>query len=75
MAGLPVQEGAAKAACLRPGEVTIVPGGFHGVLSRVGGQLQLQLNTDPPENSCRPAADVLFRSAAAVCGAARWPSS
>lgn len=54
---------------LRPGEVTIVPGGMHGVLSRVGGQLQLQLNSDPPENSCRPAADVLFRSAAATCGA------
>ena len=63
-----VREGAAGHG-LRPGEVTIVPGGVHGVLSRVGGQLQLQINTDPPENSCRPAADVLFRSAAATCGA------
>ena len=63
-----VREGTAGQT-LRPGEATIVPGGMHGVLTRVGGQIQLQLNTDPPENSCRPAADVLFRSAAAICGA------
>jgi two-component system, chemotaxis family, protein-glutamate methylesterase/glutaminase len=29
----------------------------------------LELNQDPPENSCRPAVDVLFRSVAEVCGA------
>ena len=54
---------------LRGGEVWIAPGGYHTVLSRNGTQLQMRLNEDPPENSCRPAADVLFRSAAAVCGA------
>jgi two-component system chemotaxis response regulator CheB len=28
----------------------------------------IQLNQDPPENSCRPAADVLFRSVAQLFG-------
>ncbi len=65
---LPVREGS-DGQLLRGGEVTIAPGGFHAVLARSGAQLQLQLNEEPPENSCRPAADVLFRSAAAVCGA------
>jgi two-component system chemotaxis response regulator CheB len=66
---MPVREGY-DGQLLRCGEVTIAPGGFHAVLSRSGGQLQLQLNEQPPENSCRPAADVLFRSAALTCGAA-----
>jgi two-component system chemotaxis response regulator CheB len=65
---LPVREGF-DGQLLCGGEVTIAPGGFHAVLVRNGAQLQLQLNEEPPENSCRPAADVLFRSAAAVCGA------
>lgn len=32
---------------------------------RVGMNWQLELNQDPPEHSCRPAVDVLFRSVAA----------
>lgn len=35
---------------------------------RDGLRARLQLNQDPPENSCRPAVDVLLRSAAAVYG-------
>jgi two-component system chemotaxis response regulator CheB len=66
---LPVREGS-DGQPLRAGDVCIAPGGYHATLVRGGSaQLQLQLNADPPENSCRPAADVLFRSAAAVCGA------
>jgi two-component system chemotaxis response regulator CheB len=65
---LPVREGC-DGQVLRGGEVWIAPGGYHTVLSRSGTQLQMRLHADPPENSCRPAADVLFRSAAAVCGA------
>jgi two-component system, chemotaxis family, protein-glutamate methylesterase/glutaminase len=65
---LPVHE-ASDQQVLRGGEVWIAPGGHHTTLARSGGRLQVRLTEDPPENSCRPAADVLFRSAAAVCGA------
>jgi len=38
-------------------------------VARAGVNWQLELNQDPPEHSCRPAVDVLFRSVAAVCRA------
>lgn len=65
---LPVHE-AVDQQVLRGGEVWIAPGGYHTTLARSAGKLQVRLTDDPPENSCRPAADVLFRSAADVCGA------
>ena len=51
-----------------PGKVYIAPGGFHMTLSRPGTKTIIHLNTEPPENSCRPAVDVLFRTAADVYG-------
>ncbi len=66
--GMPVQEGA-SGATLCPGQAWIAPGGYHMVVTRNGTNVELALNEDPPENSCRPAVDVLFRSVAQVFGA------
>lgn len=52
-----------------PGTVWIAPGDFHMTVVRELSGPRLLLNQGPPENSCRPAADVLFRSAAAAYGA------
>nr|WP_320134124.1 chemotaxis response regulator protein-glutamate methylesterase [uncultured Holophaga sp.] len=53
-----------------PGRVYIAPGGRHMVVRRhapAPGSFQriIGLNEAPPENSCRPSVDVLFRSMAA----------
>lgn len=56
-----VQEGAAGTV-LEPGNVYLAPGDFHMVVENSGGAARLALNQAPPENSCRPAVDVLFRS-------------
>jgi two-component system chemotaxis response regulator CheB len=37
-------------------------------VTRPGTKTIIHLNTDPPENSCRPAVDVLFRAASQVYG-------
>ena len=49
---------------LRPGEAWIAPGDFHVVVERSMLACRLRLDQGPPENSCRPAADPLFRSVA-----------
>lgn len=54
---------------VEPGSVYIAPGGFHMELRRDGQKVRIRLHEGPPENSCRPAVDVLFRSVAAVYGA------
>jgi two-component system chemotaxis response regulator CheB len=51
--------------------VYIAPGNFHlEVVRDADGSVRTRLNSDPPENSCRPAADVLFRSVAKAYGPA-----
>jgi len=60
---LPVQEGQAGQP-LEKGQVWIAPGDFHMTVSKQGTKYVLGLNQEPHENSCRPAADVLFRSVA-----------
>lgn len=53
---------------LTPGSVWIAPGNYHMQIVREGDAFQLKLNQDPPQNSCRPAVDVLFRSVALTYG-------
>ena len=50
------------------GKIYIAPGGRHMVLRNNVGSIQVGLNDEPPENSCRPSVDVLFRSVASVYG-------
>lgn len=53
---------------LLPGNVWVAPGGQHMTVARKDGIPILELNQDPPEHSCRPAVDVLFRSVARAFG-------
>lgn len=62
-----VEEGR-SGGLLRPAHAWIAPGDFHMTVARDGTQVRVILNQDPPENSCRPAADVLFRSVARTFG-------
>jgi two-component system chemotaxis response regulator CheB len=60
---------ATEGAQLRKGQVLIAPGDFHLEVERQGPHVYARLTTEPPENYCRPAVDVLFRSTAATYGA------
>jgi two-component system chemotaxis response regulator CheB len=44
----------------------VAPGGKHLLLRQEQGRLLTAVNDQPPENGCRPSADVLFRAAAAT---------
>ncbi len=53
---------------LAPGCVYLAPGGRHLELVRAARGARTRLHDGPPVNFCRPAVDVLFRSAVAVFG-------
>jgi two-component system, chemotaxis family, protein-glutamate methylesterase/glutaminase len=55
-------------AVVAPGTVLIAPGDHHMVFGRDGRDVWVILNQDPPENACRPAVDVMFRSVVSVYG-------
>lgn len=61
---LPVSEGKHEEVTT-PGRIYLAPGGKHlKVRAQPGGQVQLLITDDPPENHCKPSVDTLFRSAA-----------
>ncbi len=59
---------AEEGEAVEAGKVLIAPGGKHMIIKPAPkGSAQrfvVEFNMDPPENSCRPAVDVLFRSVA-----------
>ena len=53
-------------AVLEPGCAWIAPGDYHMVVAGDSHRVTLCTHQGPPENSCRPAVDVLLRSVAEV---------
>jgi two-component system chemotaxis response regulator CheB len=47
---------------VKGGKVHLAPGGYHMVIERQGVDIVTRLNTDAPENYCRPAVDPMLRS-------------
>ncbi|MBT9547936.1 MAG: chemotaxis response regulator protein-glutamate methylesterase [Candidatus Sericytochromatia bacterium] len=48
----------------------LAPGNYHMSLESQEGLTRILLNQEPPENSCRPSVDVLFRAMAQTFGSA-----
>jgi len=57
---------ASEGETVEPRTAYVAPGGRHMVLRKHGDRVLIALNDLPPENGCRPSADVLFRSVAQV---------
>lgn len=53
---------------LEAGHIYLAPGDHHLVVTRRGAEVWTMTTLGPPENSCRPAVDVLFRSISEVYG-------
>jgi len=66
-ASVPITE-AKPGEYLEPGHAYIAPGDYHMTIKRAGTRVVIETNQDPHENSCRPSADVMFRSVARVYG-------
>jgi two-component system, chemotaxis family, protein-glutamate methylesterase/glutaminase len=61
-------EEAVEGSVVERGKVLIAPGDFHMRVMEKNGRIGISLDQSPQENFCRPAVDVLFRSAAEVYG-------
>ena len=55
---------------VEPGTILLAPGDFHMKVVSKGGGVRVSLDQTPQQNSCRPAVDPLFASAAEVFGGA-----
>lgn len=51
-----------------PGHCLVAPGNYHLMVVADGGGYRTRLTQSPPVHHCRPAVDLLFRSAAAAAG-------
>ncbi|GMU10539.1 chemotaxis-specific protein-glutamate methyltransferase CheB [Corallococcus caeni] len=60
---------AVTGASVHAGQVWVAPGDFHLAVCRDATGVRLLTHQGPAENACRPAVDLLFRSAAEVYGA------
>lgn len=57
---------AAEGMPIESGTIYLAPGDYHFTVLRSGATIKAHLEQTPPENYCRPAVDVLFRSVAAT---------
>ncbi len=55
---------------LEPGKALVAAGGYHMRVRKKESSAIATMDQEPPENSCRPAVDVMFRSVAEIYGGA-----
>lgn len=65
--GLEAVEGA-NGMKLEKGKVYVAPGGMHMGFKKSGVDVFIEVRDDPPENFCKPAVDVMIRSAQSIFG-------
>lgn len=63
-------EEARDGASIEPGKILIAPGDFHMRVASAASGARVCLDQSPPQNSCRPAVDVLFSSVSELFGGA-----
>ncbi len=63
-------EEASEGDLVEAGKILIAPGDFHMKVASGGGAIRVCLDQSPRQNSCRPAVDALFASAAELYGGA-----
>jgi two-component system, chemotaxis family, protein-glutamate methylesterase/glutaminase len=63
-------EEASQGQAVEAGKILIAPGDFHMNVASSVGRVWVCLDQSPRQNSCRPAVDVLFASAAELYGGA-----
>jgi two-component system chemotaxis response regulator CheB len=63
-------EEASEGDPVEAGKILIAPGDFHMKIASRAGVIRVCLDQSPRQNSCRPAVDVLFASAAELYGGA-----